>query len=202
MHALIKEIHAIAQTGLHYVKDPFDKERYERLEQISFELYAMFSNSDLTTIEQFFFPEKGYATPKVDLRCCVVKNGEVLLVKEKSDGKWTMPGGWADQNESPIEGIAREVQEEAGYVIKNTRLYAVKDRDRHPYYPKFPTSLFKLFFVAEAVDGQFVENNEISDIGFFSLNSLPELSTDRILVEDIEAGFSAFTAETIRVSVD
>jgi ADP-ribose pyrophosphatase YjhB (NUDIX family) len=167
MHSLIKEIRAIAQTGLHYVQDPFDKERYERLAAISHELYAMYSQVDLKTIEHFFFPDKGYATPKVDLRCCIIKEGKVLLVKEKSDGKWTMPGGWADQNEAPLEGITREVQEEAGYTIKNCRLYAVKDRDSHPYTPKFPTTIYKLFFVAEAGNGHFTENTEISELGFF-----------------------------------
>ncbi|MDG3084628.1 NUDIX hydrolase [Vibrio hannami] len=202
MHSLIKEIRAIAQTGLHYVKDPFDRERYQRLEAISHELYAMYSDADIATIEKFFFPENGYATPKVDLRCCVIKNDNVLLVKEKSDGKWTMPGGWADQNEAPLEGVIREVEEEAGYKVKNCRLYAIKDRDRNPYSPKFPYTIYKLFFVAEAVEGDFSENTEISEIGFFSPDDLPELSIDRVLYEDIEAGFRAFNQSTIKVHVD
>ena len=202
MHALIKEIHAIAQTGLHYAGSPYDTERYERLEAISHELYAMCSNADIGTIEKFFFPEKGYATPKVDLRCCVINEGKILLVKEKSDGKWTMPGGWADQNEAPVEGVTREVMEEAGYQVKNCRLYAVKDRDSHPYTPKFPATVYKLFFVAEAVSGSFTENTEISEIGFFAPDELPELSTDRVLHEDIEAGFRAFSQTGIQVTVD
>jgi ADP-ribose pyrophosphatase YjhB (NUDIX family) len=202
MHSLIKEIRAIAQTGLHYVQDPFDKERYERLADISHELYAMYSQADLKTIEQFFFPEQGYATPKVDLRCCIIRDGKVLLVKEKSDGKWTMPGGWADQNEAPLEGITREVQEEAGYRIKNCRLYAIRDRDSHPYTPKFPTTIYKLFFVAEADGGDFTENTEISELGFFAPDQLPELSEDRILADDIAAGVAAFNRPVINVSVD
>jgi len=202
MHPFIKEIHAIAQTGLHYTKDPFDRERYGRLEQISHELYAQYSNADISTIEHFFFPEKGYATPKVDVRCCVIKDDKILLVKEKSDGKWTVPGGWADQNEAPLEGVIREVQEEAGYTIKNCRLYAVIDRDSHAYSPKFPTTIYKLFFVAEAVEGRFIENTEISEIGFFTLENLPELSNDRVLTEDIKMGFRAFESTIIEVKVD
>ncbi len=202
MHSLIKEIRAIAQTGLHYVQDPFDKERYERLAAISHELYAMYSKADLKTIEHFFFPERGYATPKVDLRCCIIRDGKILLVKEKSDGKWTMPGGWADQNETPLQGIIREVQEEAGYQIKNCRLYAVRDRDSHPYTPKFPATVYKLFFIAEADEGHFVENTEITELDFFLPDQLPELSEDRILTEDITAGFAAFALPTIPVSVD
>lgn len=202
MHALIKEIRAIAQTGLHYVKDPFDKERYERLEAISHELYAMYSDADIATIEKFFFPEEGYATPKIDLRCCVIKDDKVLLVKEKSDGKWTMPGGWADQNEPPVEGVIREVKEEAGYSVKNCRLYAIKDRDSHPYTPRLPYSIYKIFFVAEATEGSFTENTEISDIGFFSPDNLPELSVGRVLPEDIAAGLRAFNQSAIKVHVD
>ncbi len=202
MHSLIKEIHAIAQTGLHYVKDPFDKERYERLEQISHELYAKYSDVDIATIEKFFFPEKGYATPKVDVRCCVIKDNNVLLMKEKSDGKWTLPGGWADQNEAPMEGVIREVREESGYIIKNCRLYAVIDRDSHAYEPKFPTTIYKLFFVAEAVEGDFIENTEISEIGFFALDKLPILSHDRVLEDNILSGYRAFSRPIIDVQVD
>ena len=112
MHELIKEIRAIAQTGIHYTRDPYDQERYERLIAISNTLYSKLSSADIGEIERFFFPAKGYATPKVDLRACVVKGNSVLLVKERSNGKWTLPGGWADQNESPKEGIVREVLEE------------------------------------------------------------------------------------------
>ena len=118
LHELIKEIQAIAQTGLHYTTDDYDRERYQRLHLIALKLFAGLSSTDISQIEKFYFPETGYATPKVDLRACVVRNNQVLLVRERSDDKWTLPGGWADQNESPIEGITREVKEESGFEVK------------------------------------------------------------------------------------
>jgi ADP-ribose pyrophosphatase YjhB (NUDIX family) len=193
LHDLIREIRALAQTGLHYTKDNFDRERFERLLHIGNEMVAALATTDLASVERFFVPENGYATPKVDLRACVVRDGEVLLVKERSDGKWTLPGGWADQNESPLEGIVREVREESGYDIKVKTLYAVKDRDRHPYTPKYPVSLYKLFFTAIVVGGQPRENMEVSEVRFFRPDQLPPLSEARVLAADITEGYRQYT---------
>ncbi len=167
MHELIREIQAIAQTGLHYAQDPYDRQRYTRLREISYLLIRELSTADLSAIEHFFIPEKGYATPKIDLRACIIQAGKVLLVRERSDGKWTLPGGWADQNESPREGIVREVKEESGYDVDIKGLYAIKDRDRHAYTPKYPVSIYKLFFTASIVGGSPRDNVEVSEIDFF-----------------------------------
>ncbi len=192
MHDLIKEIRAIAQSGLHFTRDPFDRGRFERLIEIASLLYTEFSDADLALVERFFIPEEGYATPKVDLRACVLKDGKVLLVRERSDGLWTLPGGWADQNESPREGIVREVREETGYRIRADALYAVRDRDRHPYKPRYPVSVYKLFFLATIEGGSPEANEEISEIGFFPPTELPPLSESRVLPEDIVAGYRHF----------
>ena len=192
MHDLIKEIRALAQSGLQYTKDPFDRERFERLIRIASELYTSLSDSDLETVERFFIPETGYATPKIDLRACVFKDDRVMLVKERSDGLWTLPGGWADQNESPREGTIREVKEESGYDIEVHSLYAVKDRDRNPYKPKYPVSIYKLFFTATVTGGSSTANLEVSEIDFFTEDGLPQLSEARVLAQDIHEGFQAY----------
>jgi ADP-ribose pyrophosphatase YjhB (NUDIX family) len=202
MHELIKEIRAIAQTGLHYTRDVYDRERYQRLAEIAHALYAMSSDADIDTIERFFFPEKGYATPKVDLRACVIREEEVLLVRERSDGRWTLPGGWADQNESPIEGVVREVKEESGFDVVVTSLYAVRDRDRGSYVPRYPVSLYKLFFTATVVGGSPSENTEISEVAFFDVRDLPPLSTERVLAEDIRKGYEHFRRNASEVHCD
>ncbi|MEM9283755.1 MAG: NUDIX hydrolase [Verrucomicrobiota bacterium] len=189
MHSLIKEIRALAQSGLQYTKDPYDRERFDRLIDISLELYAELSDSDLASVERFFIPEVGYATPKVDLRACVFRDEKVLLVKERSDGLWALPGGFADQNESPIEGITREVKEESGFNIVVDSLYAVKDRDRNPYRPKYPVSIYKMFFTGSVVGGGPEANLEVSEIDFFSMDSLPPLSGARVLPQDIRDGY-------------
>lgn len=202
LHSLIKEIRAIAQTGLHYARDPYDKERYEQLKEIAATLYEWTSDSNREEIEKFFFPEEGYATPKVDLRACVVHDGKILLVRERSDGGWTLPGGWADQNESPREGIVREVKEESGYDIVIHSLYALKDRDRHPYEPRYPVSIYKLFFTASITGGSPTPNTEVSDIGFFPVHDLPPLSIARVLEDDIRTGYRYFTSKPLETLCD
>lgn len=202
MHELLKEIRALAQAGLHYTRDAYDHERYERLMQIANQLFALSSHSSIEEIEKFFLPEVGYATPKVDLRACVVQDNQILLVRERSDGKWTLPGGWADQNESPMEGIIREVKEESGYDVEIRSLYAVKDRDRNQYVPKYPVSLYKMFFTAEVIGGAPCETMETSAVRFFDIDSLPELSEDRVLKGDIVLGLQSFKGEYSGVLCD
>ncbi len=202
MHSLIKEIRALAQSALQFTKDPYDRERFERLLDISSELYTELSDSDLEEVERFFIPEVGYATPKVDLRACVFRDDKVMLVKERSDGLWALPGGWADQNESPIEGITREVKEESGYDVTIDALYAVKDRDRNPYKPKYPVSIYKMFFIGSVVAGKPEANMEVSEIEFFSVNDLPPLSEARVLAQDIQDGYEFFKKGTRGIQCD
>ena len=185
---LVRELQALVQTGLHYTQDRYDKQRYQRLRTISFQLMEAMSASSAADFEAFFLPETGYATPKVDLRACVMREGQVLLVQERSDGRWTLPGGWADQNESPSEGIAREVEEESGFTVEVGALYALKDRARHDYEPTYPFSIYKLFFTASIVGGAAQPGQETQDVQFFDPDDLPALSVGRTLPEDILQG--------------
>ncbi len=77
----------------------------------------------------------GYATPKVDVRGSVFRDDQILLVKERADGLWTLPGGWADVNESPREAVVREIMEESGYHTRANKLLAVWDRAKHQHTP-------------------------------------------------------------------
>ena len=103
--------------------------------------------------DNFFVPDSGYATPKVDLRSGILKNNQILIVKERSNGKWTLPGGWANVNESPSCGIIREVKEESGFDVSVNRLIAIKDRSLHPYQPQYPIHIYKIFFLCELIGG-------------------------------------------------
>jgi len=202
MDELIRELQALAQTGLRYAKDGYDEQRFGRIRQISFEMMAMHSQAGAEDFADFFIPQEGYATPKVDLRGAVLDGDRILLVQEKADGGWTMPGGWADVNQAPREGIEREVQEESGYVVRAAKLIAIKDRERHDYMPKYPISLFKMFFLCELLGGQADPDMEILDVGFFSLDDLPPMTGSRTLVADIEMAFAARDAEHWQTYVD
>jgi ADP-ribose pyrophosphatase YjhB (NUDIX family) len=202
MLELLREIQALAQTGLHYAKDPYDIERYSRLREIAFQLMAQSGGVSLDRVRDFFVPETGYATPKVDLRACVIHDSRVLLVRERTDGKWTLPGGWADQNESPAEGIVREVREESGYDVEVDALYAVRDRDRHEYVPRYPVSVYKLFFTASLLGGTPRASTEVSEVEFFDPDDLPPLSEGRVLVRDVLDGVRFAAGDATRPAVD
>lgn len=181
-----REIAALAQTGRHFTDNPYDRERYERLEHIAAEMLAASSNLDAREIHEWNKAEFGYATPKVDVRAFVLREGRVLLVRENSDGgRWTLPGGWADVNQTPSESAAREVVEESGYTVKVVRLLAVWDRDRQGHTPPHPFHVYKLFFHCEITGGAPRPNLESSECGFFDVNDLPELSPARTLEPEI-----------------
>jgi ADP-ribose pyrophosphatase YjhB (NUDIX family) len=134
----------------------------------------------LPRLEQLFEQDLGYPTPKVDVRGAVIRGEEVLLVREISDGRWTLPGGWADVNASARTNVEREIREESGYEARAVRLVAVWDsrRQNHPY--PHPYTIYKMFFLCELVGGQAQSSLETSEVGFFAATALPELSLGRV----------------------
>lgn len=200
---LARELEAIAQTGLHYSKDQYDKERYERLRTIAAGLLASRSDLSATEILSWSKGAFGYATPKVDVRAFVLERDQVLLIREDADeGRWTLPGGWADVNESPSESIIREVEEESGYIIKPIRLLAVFDRERQGHIPPFPYHVYKMFFYCEIVGGSPRKTAESSESAFFDEANLPELSESRVLPSQIRAFFKAIRTGIIETQYD
>jgi ADP-ribose pyrophosphatase YjhB (NUDIX family) len=181
-----QRLRAIAQTGLTYARERFDLQRYTELNAMAEAMLAELLVAEPRAIADVYSIEKGYPTPKVDVRTAVFSEGRVLLVKEWSDGGWTLPGGWADELDSPREAAEREVVEESGYIVHVTRLVAVRDRRRHPYRPQHLGGLYKLLFLAELRGGAAQTSDETTDVGFFSPEELPALSLARTLPEDIE----------------
>jgi ADP-ribose pyrophosphatase YjhB (NUDIX family) len=175
-----QRLQAIAQNGLTYSKDPFDVERFNQVRQIAAEILA--SGSASTTPEalvEIFKRNFGYATPKVDVRAAVFQENRVLLVKERSDGLWTLPGGWADIGDAPSVAAVREVREESGYETKVTKLAAVYDRELHDH-PPYPFHAYKLFFVCAMIGGTAQTSVETTAAEFFPEDALPALSLSRV----------------------
>jgi ADP-ribose pyrophosphatase YjhB (NUDIX family) len=197
-----RKIKAIAQTGQAYATGPYDLERYRELDRIALEMFADMASAPIGRVADFFVPERGYATPKVDLRGGVFDDDRVLLVRERSDGRWSLPGGWADVGESPTQGIVREIGEESGYQVAEPQLVAVVDRGLHPYTPRRPDHVYKLFFVCRTVGGEARPNLEISAVDWFPVDALPELSNDRVLPADIERLHAWHRGATRQVHVD
>jgi ADP-ribose pyrophosphatase YjhB (NUDIX family) len=176
---------AIAQTGLHYTTGAFDKERYQELLGLAQDQLADLADVSTAHVAQLFAHERGYANPKIDVRCAVFnETGEVLLVREAADGRWSLPGGWADIGASPGENAIREVREESGYIVTLARLLAVWDMPKHEH----PPSLFhtwKLVFLGNIVAAGDISGVETDAVGFFPVGVLPPLSLGRILPEQI-----------------
>ena len=184
-----QKLQSIAQNGLTYAKDKFDIERYKDIQNIAAEIISTYSEHDFHEVQDYLRKETGYATPKIDVRGVVIQDKKILLVKENADGKWTLPGGWADILESPSENVEREVYEESGYKVKAKRLLAVYDRSRHGHVPDYPNYVYKMFFLCEVIDGEARLSIETSEVNFFALNELPELSVARVTGKQIKRMF-------------
>jgi len=180
-----RAVQAIAQNGLAFSRDPFDRERYSRLAELVTELLTSQLEITPAVARGLFAGESGYATPKVDVRGGVFEGERVLLVRERTDGRWTLPGGWVDVNDAPSEAVAREIHEESGYRARAVKLAALVDKNRHPHPPGVH-HIYKLFFVCELTGGSAAIGNETDAVDFFPVSALPPLSTGRVLGSQIE----------------
>jgi ADP-ribose pyrophosphatase YjhB (NUDIX family) len=184
-----KRLQAIAQNGLTFAETSFDVERYAAVRQIAAEMIAAGSNVEFQRVLDLLSDDVGYATPKVDVRAVIFRDDALLLVKERDEGRWTLPGGWADVGESPRENVVREVAEESGYQVRATKLLAVYDRSLHAHEPPFPFHVYKLFFQCEIVGGAAETRFETSAVAFFRADSLPPLSLTRVTPAQIDRMF-------------
>lgn len=197
-----KALQAIAQTGLTYGSGPFDIERYEAVRRIAAAMMAAGSGTAVETVLELFRQQDGYATPKVDVRGAAIRDGEILLVREASDGLWTLPGGWADVNEAPSQCVVREVWEESGFEVRATKLAAVYDRGCHPHRPPFPFHVYKMFFLCEITGGSPKTSIETLDVDFFAADALPSLSNSRVLPFQIQRMFDHHETPSLPTDFD
>ncbi len=173
-----REIQAISQIGLTFAHNDYDIERNTRLAEIAADIIERYGDYEKETLLHDFLEQPGYATPKIDVRGAVIRDGKILLVKERMDGKWCMPGGWADVGEAPAESVAREVREESGFVVQPSKIIAVYDANRSGR----PLSLyhaFKIIFMCTLLSGEATPSNETEAVDFFDFDELPELSQNR-----------------------
>ena len=183
-------LNAIAQNGLTYARDPFDRDRYTSLRNIAADIIVAHTGIETSVARDFLAREEGYATPKVDVRGVVFRDGRLLFVKEPDDGLWSLPGGWADVGESPKEAVVREVLEEAGYATHAVKLLALYDRNKHPH-PPFPHHAYKIFIRCELVSQAPAKTAE-AEANFFAEDAIPELSVMRVTAEQIARVFDHY----------
>ena len=184
------ELQSLAQAGLTYGKDIFDRERYERIREISAEIMTYKTDIPVQKVKDLFCNETGYQTPKLDTRAAIFQNGKILLVKENS-GKWSLPGGWVDVNVSVKENTIKEVKEEAGLDVTADKVIAIQDRSKHNL-PVYAYGVCKIFVLCTIIGGAFKENIETTGFAYFSENELPELATEKNNEEQVKMCFEAY----------
>ena len=166
------KIQSIAQTGLAYCRDEFDRERYTELRELSAEMLAERTELPVGRVRELFCGESGYQTPKLDTRAAIVEDGRILLVRER-DGRWALPGGWCDVDRSVAENTVKEALEETGLTVEAERLIAVQDWRRHNAC-NYIYGIIKIFVLCRAIGGEFAQNIETTETAYFSAEELPE----------------------------
>ena len=180
-----RQIQAIAQIGLTYAEIPYDRERYEQLAALAVEIFSQYTGEDSVAVAKALTAQPGYVTPKVDVRGACFRDGKLLLVRERSDGCWCLPGGWADVGDVPSESVVREIHEEAGYEAVSRKLVGIFDANRSE--PMAANHAYKLVFLCEITGGAGQPNHETDGVAFFGPHELPALSRarsdERVLAE-------------------
>lgn len=192
MHILewAREVQALAQTGYHYAPDDFEKDRCRRLMDIAAEMISENSGLEYLPLANAFREQIGYATPKIDVRAAIFRDRELLLVRERIDGGWTMPGGWADVGDRPSEAAEREAWEEAGFHVKARKVVGVYDANRVRPLELFHA--FKVIFLCDITDGEARPSQETSEVAFFGLSEIPSnFSGERTTARHIRDVFAA-----------
>ena len=186
--AWAREIFSMSQAGLTYSQNEFDIERYKRLQEITAEMIESQSGLSKESVLESFSMQAGYATPKIDVRGAVVRDNKILLIQERMDGRWAMPGGWADLGNAPASVAEREVWEESGYHVKAEKVVAVIDANR--IEPKEFYHAFKIIFLCTLIGGEPQVSHETMAVDFFDMNNLPPVSlyrTDESMLREVFA---------------
>lgn len=187
------ELQSIAQGALHYCQNKFDIEHYERIREIAAEMIQYKTDIPLGKVKDLFCSESGYQTPKLDCRAAIFKDDKILLVRE-NNGKWSLPGGWVDTYLSVRDNVVKEAKEEAGLDVTADRVIAIHDREKHNL-PVYMYKICKIFVQCTAVGGEFKENIETTESGYFAEDELPELATEKNTVEQIKMCFKAYHSD-------
>lgn len=202
--AWVRALQGLAQTGLAFSRDPYDRERYEALRSLAATIAARLGTADLARVAGLFAAQEGYATPKIDVRGAVFDaQDRILLVREVQDaGRWTLPGGWGDVNLTPAENVAKEVSEESGFQVRVQKLAAVWDRTRQGH-GSTAFSAYKLFFICDIIGGAAATSLETSEVAFFAEHEIPpDLSLGRVLPRQIARMFAHRRAPALPTEFD
>ncbi len=196
-----RKLQSLAQTGLHYTGNPYDVQRYRQVRQIAGELFAAAGSAEHAAAAEALLGEFGPGTPKVVVRGAVFREGRICLVREAADGRWAMPGGWGEVDETPSANVEREVREETGLRVRAERLFRVQDHNLDPS-PSRPFHVYTLMFLCRLIGGAPAASIETTEVAFFGEDELPPLSRTRNRPEDLALAFAAHRAPDAPATFD
>lgn len=189
-----REIQSISQTGLHFAENHYQLDRFSRLMEISAEIISTHTNLDYSELVEIFSRQTGYATPRIDVRGAIFKQQKLLFVREIADGRWTLPGGWADVGDIPSEAVEREVLEESGFEVKARKVIGVYDANRTGPLEIFHA--FKIVFLCDILGGAPRVSDETSEVAFFAQDDIPNsLSGERTRERHVHDAFQALSSD-------
>lgn len=199
---IARRLHALARTGLYFCADEYDRQRYEEIERLAVALLAGPAPDEQRQLSALWADDHGYITPKVEVRGATFDaQGRVLLVRERLDGLWTLPGGWADVNESPSQSVVKEIEQESGYVARAVKLTALYDRDRHGHGPSRFHS-WKAFFLCEIDGGHARTSYETDAVEFFARDALPPMSIGRSTPQQVHRMYEHWITRELPTDFD
>lgn len=184
------DLQSLAQAGLKYGHDTFDRERYQRIRDIAAEMMQAQTGLPLTQVKTLFCGDEGFQTPKLDTRAAIFKDDQILLAREMRSQTWSLPGGWNDYDQTTAQNCVKEAREEVGRRVKPVKVIAILDRNHHNQ-PKLATNITKVFYLCEDLGGHFIPNDETDACDYFALDNLPRLSLGRNTKEQIAMCFAA-----------
>jgi ADP-ribose pyrophosphatase YjhB (NUDIX family) len=196
------QLAALAQNGLTYSLNDYDSSRYGSAAELARELVSVLAGPD-ADLSLLLAQDSGYSTPKVDVRGVLIDSEErFLLMRERSDGLWSLPGGWADPLDTPSTAVVREVREETGHVAQVIKLIGCWDRDARGHVPPLAVAAYKLFFLCRSTGSGPFEALETLEIGWFGIDELPELSLGRINRWELERALAHHREPTLPTEFD
>lgn len=176
---VVRTLQRIAQAGLAYSEGVYDRHRYTELLELAGKIGDAALGGPIGKMKEAFGVGKDYPTPMIDVRAVVPRNGEILFVREATDGLWSLPGGWADIGATPAENAAREVLEETGYIVAPKKLLALLDKSKHGH-PRHYHWIYKVFCLCELQGGEATTSHETHEVAFFGRDAVPPLSLPRV----------------------
>jgi ADP-ribose pyrophosphatase YjhB (NUDIX family) len=170
--SLLDQLRVIARNGLHYTRDGYDRERYERLMQLTTHAYAERLGLSEETLRARYMAELGHITPKVGADAAIFNQRGELLLMERADGSgWCLPCGWVEPDESPAQAAVREAREETGLKVAVERLVGVFHRPASAR--NGPHAMIAVVHLCSVLEGELTLSHEGLDLRYWPIEDVP-----------------------------